>query len=166
VTLSLNLPLLITVPQSVNLLSPWPACLIDLSWGRILGRNWDISLKSFPPCYLQSTLLTNCTHPPYWAKLVFKHWIRKSQVWELSRLCPETSAKLYVHEFGFRTHTDTRGTANENCDEYCSYGVARPIVNTTLQPPPPPTSPRHPPPSPQPKGWVLSFMSTSIVTHT
>ncbi len=27
--------------------------------------------------------------------------IRKSQVWELSRLCPETSTKLYFHEFGF-----------------------------------------------------------------
>ncbi len=25
-----------------------------------------------------------------------------SQVWELSRLCTETSKKLYVHEFGFR----------------------------------------------------------------
>jgi hypothetical protein len=23
---------------------------------------------------------------------------------ELSRLCPETSTKLYVHEFGFRIH--------------------------------------------------------------
>ncbi len=27
---------------------------------------------------------------------------KKPQVWELSRLCPETSTKLYVHEFGFR----------------------------------------------------------------
>ncbi len=26
--------------------------------GRILGRNWDKSLKSFPPCYSQSPLLT------------------------------------------------------------------------------------------------------------
>ncbi len=27
--------------------------------------------------------------------------IQKPQVWDLSRLCPETSTKLYVHEFGF-----------------------------------------------------------------
>jgi hypothetical protein len=29
--------------------------------------------------------------------------LRKPQVWELSILCPETSTKLYVHEFGFGT---------------------------------------------------------------
>ncbi len=28
--------------------------------------------------------------------------VKKPQVWELSRFCPETSTKLYVHEFGFR----------------------------------------------------------------
>jgi len=28
---------------------------------------------------------------------------KKPQVGELSRLCPETSTKLYVHEFGFRS---------------------------------------------------------------
>jgi hypothetical protein len=33
--------------------------------GHILGRNWDKSLKSFPPCYSQSPLLTAFTsHPP------------------------------------------------------------------------------------------------------
>ncbi len=34
--------------------------------GRILGRHWDKSLKSFPPCYSQSPLLTNLPppHPP------------------------------------------------------------------------------------------------------
>jgi hypothetical protein len=31
--------------------------------GRILGRNWDKSLKSFPPCYSQSPLLTDFTPP-------------------------------------------------------------------------------------------------------
>jgi hypothetical protein len=34
-----------------------------------------------------------------------KPWLKKSiqkpQVWELSRLFPETSVKLYVHDFGF-----------------------------------------------------------------
>jgi hypothetical protein len=33
-----------------------PAWLRRQSWGRILGRNPDQSLKSFPPCYSQSPL--------------------------------------------------------------------------------------------------------------
>ncbi len=33
--------------------------------GRILGRNWDKSLKSIPPCCLQSTLLTGFTLTPF-----------------------------------------------------------------------------------------------------
>jgi hypothetical protein len=32
-------------------------------WGRILRRNWDKSLKSFPPCYSKSPLLTDFTRP-------------------------------------------------------------------------------------------------------
>ncbi len=32
--------------------------------GRILGRYWDRSLKSFPPCYLQSPLLLDFTPLP------------------------------------------------------------------------------------------------------
>ncbi len=35
-----------------------------LSWGRILGRNWDRSLESFPPCYSQSPLITDFTPSP------------------------------------------------------------------------------------------------------
>ena len=31
------------------------------TWGGILGGNPDRSLKSFPPCYSQTPLLTNCT---------------------------------------------------------------------------------------------------------
>ncbi len=34
-------------------------------------------------------------------KVVCKHCIWKPHVRELSRLCPETSRKLYAHEFGF-----------------------------------------------------------------
>ncbi len=78
--------------------------------GRILGRNWDNILKIFPPCYSQSPLLTDLrTSPPPLSKIVLKlvcnvrHCIRKPHVWELSRLCPETSTKLYVHEFDFCT---------------------------------------------------------------
>ncbi len=33
-------------------------------WGRIHGRNCDKSLKSFPPCYSQSPLLTDFTPLP------------------------------------------------------------------------------------------------------
>ncbi len=32
--------------------------------------------------------------------------------WELSRLCPETSIKLYVHEFGFRSCIIIQATYN------------------------------------------------------
>ncbi len=74
------------------------------SWGRILGRNWDKSLKSFPPCYSQSPLLTDFTpleQKWFEAGLWYKNCVQKSQVWELSRLCPETLTKLYVQEFGF-----------------------------------------------------------------
>ncbi len=81
-------------------------------WGRILGRNWDKSLKSFPPSYSQSPLLRILLAllPPPLSKsdlklvLWCKHCICKPQVWELSRLCLETS--LYVHEFGLCTLFD------------------------------------------------------------
>ncbi len=36
-------------------------------------------------------------NPSLW----FKKSIQKPQVWELSRLCHESSIKLNVHEFGF-----------------------------------------------------------------
>jgi hypothetical protein len=86
--------------------------------------------KSFPPCYSKSPLLhclgisissysnnllcissnsRSCTvylkekggKPD--RKLYPLHCglRKKPQVWELSRLCPETSTKLHVHEFGF-----------------------------------------------------------------
>jgi hypothetical protein len=69
--------------------------------GRILGHNWDKSLKSFPPCYSQSPLLTHFTSLPL-GKSVLKLVCNVNIVYgNLSRLCPETSTKLYVHEFGF-----------------------------------------------------------------
>jgi hypothetical protein len=36
----------------------------QVSRGRILGRNWDKSLISFPPCYLQSVTSTNGFYSP------------------------------------------------------------------------------------------------------
>ncbi len=41
---------------------------------------------------------------PLW----FQKSIQKPQVWELSRLCPETSTNLYVHEFHICTVFDCR----------------------------------------------------------
>ncbi len=38
--------------------------LCTIHRGRILGRNWDKSLKSFPPCYSQSPLVTDFIPPP------------------------------------------------------------------------------------------------------
>jgi hypothetical protein len=58
--------------------------------GRILGRNGDKSIKSFLPAFHSHLSLTSTNR------------LRKPQVWELSRLCQETSAKMYVQEFGFR----------------------------------------------------------------
>ncbi len=136
--------------------------MCSLSSGRILGRNWDKSLKVFPACYSQSPLLTGFTQP-HWAKVVWNWFVMKTKsssvrtrgsqwdvvylgwpiapsymspnaeggescgvsaneysctqepiyklwrsnsifnLWrELSRLCPETSVKLYVHDLGFR----------------------------------------------------------------
>jgi hypothetical protein len=51
------------------------SCPMIMYRGRILGRNWDKSLRSFPPCFSQSSLLTDFTpHPPSerksWLKLV------------------------------------------------------------------------------------------------
>ncbi len=69
---------------------------------KILGRNWDKSLQSFPPWYSQSPLLTDFISLPSLEQkclklgLSCKHCIRKPKVRELSRLCPETSTKLYV----------------------------------------------------------------------
>ncbi len=42
---------------------------------------------------------------PTVSKLQSKFWKSSLFLPELWRLCPETSTKLYVHEFGFRGHT-------------------------------------------------------------
>jgi hypothetical protein len=70
--------------------------------------------KSFLPCYLHSPLLTDFDPPPFETFLWSKHCKRKPQVWELSRLCPETSTKLYVHEFGFSSESRIRQVYLEN----------------------------------------------------
>jgi hypothetical protein len=68
--------------------------------------------KSFPFCSSQWALLTDLPPSPLEQKwfetgLQCKHRVRKPQVWELSKLCPKTSTKLYIHEFGFCTLTES-----------------------------------------------------------
>ncbi len=58
----------------------------------------------------------------------FKKSIQKPQVWELSRLGPETSTKLYVHEFGFCS------------PERRKIGEIVSVSENQPAPPPPPTS--------------------------
>jgi hypothetical protein len=65
------------------------------------------SVQSFPPCYAHAHRILQIFLPPLeqkWVEtgLYCKHCILKPQVWELSRFWPETSTKLYVHEWGFR----------------------------------------------------------------
>ncbi len=89
------------------------------------GRNPNKSLKSFPPCYSRLQLLCieisisskSRNLSPFLLRgeeenlkdnhtallMVKECHIEKPQVWELSRLCPETSLNLYVHEFCFCT---------------------------------------------------------------
>ncbi len=55
------------------------------------------------------TVLLDFTPPPSLKKSGLKlvwwqNCLRKPQVWKLSRLCPETSTNLYVHEFGLCTY--------------------------------------------------------------
>jgi hypothetical protein len=77
---------------------------------RLLGRNWDKSLESFPPCDSQSPLLTDFTPPTPLSKSGFKLVCNvnidygKSETSSLRtlKIMPrETSTKLYVIEFGF-----------------------------------------------------------------
>jgi hypothetical protein len=74
--------------------------------GWILGRDWDKSLKSlksFPPCYSQSSLLTDFTPPPpppppqqrWKSGLKLVCIVNLKPVFlELSRLCPETERQM------------------------------------------------------------------------
>ncbi len=112
---------------------------------RILGRNPDKSLQSFPPCYSQSHLqlclrflflqihansYSFCKEErrKTWWKIIppslwFKKSIQKPHVWELSRLCPETSTWLYVHEFGFSTVSPSTASTvlQVPSDEACKF---------------------------------------------
>ncbi len=106
-------------------------------WGRILERNWDKSLKSSPSCYSQSPILTDFTPPPQFSKsglklvcnVNTKHYIRKPQAWELSRLCPETSTKLYVHDFGFCSGSTDLGF----WEVFCLEDFFMPFLHTLLK---------------------------------
>ncbi len=43
-------------PREANKKEIHCPCLVHVYWDRILGRNWDKSLKCFAPCYSQSPL--------------------------------------------------------------------------------------------------------------
>ncbi len=77
-------------------------------WGRILGRNWDKSLQSFPPCYSQSPLLTDLPPPPTprlsksCLKLVCKVILfPKTSSLRTLKIMARNLNELYDHEFGF-----------------------------------------------------------------
>ncbi len=78
---------------------------IIASWAEFSDR----SLKRLPSCYSQSPLLTDILHP-HPPRVVMEKLMRKPQVWELSRLCPETSTKLYVRESAFWVQSPTPPT--------------------------------------------------------
>ncbi len=126
---------------------------------RLLGQNPDKSLKSFPPCHSQSPLqlclkisyFFKLTQPltvytvqllhtvkgdrrKTWWKTIppslwFKKSIKKPLVWELTGLCPETSTKLYVREFGFWTELTRHRTVLMYEWEY----IQRSISNLSLE---------------------------------
>jgi hypothetical protein len=52
--------------------NPEEQFIIPSSRGQILGRNWDKSPKSFPPCYSQSPLLTDFIPLPSLSKTGLK----------------------------------------------------------------------------------------------
>jgi hypothetical protein len=108
----------ITARKYHNSQNKYPVSLCDyvrVSRGRILERK---SLKSFPLRFFSLLLTVTSTNgfyfpPPPFSKsglklVLCKQYIRKPQVWELSRLCPETSRKLYIHKFGFWIHADEK----------------------------------------------------------
>ncbi len=93
-------------------------CSRPFAWGRILGRNPDKILKSFPPCYSQSPLYsfvlrflflqTHATSYNFYSSVM-----RKSQwkpyplpyglrnPYRTRKIMPGNLTKLYVHDFGF-----------------------------------------------------------------
>jgi hypothetical protein len=60
------LDLILTKPQIYSVLQHAMMKITGGSRGWILGRNWDKSLKIFPPCYSQSPLLKDFIPP--WSK--------------------------------------------------------------------------------------------------
>jgi hypothetical protein len=89
--------------RSTNKRSSRQYIYINICRSRILGLKWDKSLKSFPP--------PTPTPPPLGKSglnLVCNVIIvyRNLKSVKLSRLCPETSTKLSIHEFWRAFHHD------------------------------------------------------------
>jgi hypothetical protein len=111
------------------------------SRGRILGRNPDKSFKKFPPCNSQShlqccleiSISSNARNllqfstvqlmyivkekggkpdrKPYPLLYSLRSPYRNLKSENCQGYCPETSTKLYVHEYGFSTRTHRSYTA-------------------------------------------------------
>ncbi len=81
--------------------------------GRILGRNPNRMSKEFFSSLLATVTPTGLPWDFFFFKLM-QHMVLKNhtKTWsrELSRLCLETSTKLYVHEFGFRVDSRLSST--------------------------------------------------------
>jgi hypothetical protein len=66
------------------------------------------------------SLLCSKKRPPrHTPSLLFNKSIQKPQVWERSRLCPETSPKFYVNEFGFWSTVVWMGRGISDGNSFC-----------------------------------------------
>jgi hypothetical protein len=68
-------------------------------WGRILGRNWDKSLKIFPPSirsHLHERILLPSLLWQKWLEIGLDTFYTETLNLRLSRLYPETSTKWYL----------------------------------------------------------------------
>ncbi len=85
----------------------WIRILRPISWTKSRQKYWDFSSLLFKVTYTVFAmrflfLQTHATSYSFYSSVTVHCKGERRKTWELSRLCPETSTKLYVHEFGFR----------------------------------------------------------------
>jgi len=59
---------------------------VHLNWGRILGRNWDKSLKEFSPLLFKVISTNEFYSPPPWTKVVWNCFVMSTSYMETSSL--------------------------------------------------------------------------------
>jgi hypothetical protein len=90
---------MLTIPLYLPLHSSYVVPLTPLPRGRILGRNWEKSLRSFPPCNSQVT--STISPPPPGQKCGLCNWfVMQTLYTETSslktlKIMPKTSTTLY-----------------------------------------------------------------------